>query len=150
MLRQFQWVSQVMSIVTAVVLLAGIGEFRGLFLRHDCVNSSAHFEELCEKELEMLLNHLSNTNPLRTVVFTYSNWCEVLREVSLDMGEHKRENRQTPGQQSLSTTGTACHSLLLQSTFPASPDTPTYLPPEFQTELWICHLQSVLQIRQAY
>lgn len=138
-----------MSSVTAVVLLAGIEEFRGLILRHDCVNSSAHFEELCEEESEMLLNHLNNTNPLRTVVFTYTNWCEVLREVYLPMGENKRENRQTPGQQSLSTTGTACHWLLLQSAFPASPDTPTYLPPEFQTELWICHLQSVLQIRQA-
>lgn len=110
-----------MSSVTAVVLLAGIEEFRGLILRHDCVNSSAHFEELCEEESEMLLNHLNNTDPLRTVVFTYTNWCEVLREVYLPMGENKRENRQTPGQQSLSTTGTACHWLLLQSAFPASP-----------------------------
>lgn len=74
-----------MSSVTAVVLLAGIEEFRGLILRHDCVNSSAHFEELCEEESEMLLNHLNNTDPLRTVVFTYTNWCEVLREVYLPM-----------------------------------------------------------------
>lgn len=81
MLRQFQVVSQVMSSVTAVVRLAGIMEFPGLILRHDCVNSSAHFEELCKEELEMLLNHLNNVNPLRTVLFTYTNWCEVPREV---------------------------------------------------------------------
>lgn len=97
MLRQFQGESQVMSRITAVVHLAGIKEFPGLILRHDGVNSSAHFEELCEEEVETLLNHPNNMNPLRTVLFAYTNWCEVLREVYLDTGEHKRENRQTPG-----------------------------------------------------
>lgn len=86
-----------MSSVAAVDCHEGIMEFPGLSLRRECVNSSTHFEELCEEELEMLLSHLNNVNPLRTVLFTYTNWCEVLREVYLDKGEHKKENRQTPG-----------------------------------------------------
>ena len=123
-------------------------KFPGLILRHDCVNCSAHFEELCEEELEMLLSHPNNVNPLRTVLFTYTNWCKVLREVYLDKVSINRKT----GKHLVSKAFVSWEkpvSLLLQSTFPASLDTPTYLPPEFQTELWIYHLQSMLQIKQA-
>lgn len=67
--------------VTTVVHFSGIMKFPGLILRHDYVNSSAHTEEICEEELEMLL---SNVNLLRAVLFTQTNWCQVLREVYLD------------------------------------------------------------------
>lgn len=75
------------SNVTTVVLFAGIMKFPGLLLRHDYVNSSAHTEEIREEDWETL-SQLNNVNLLRTVLFIQTNWCQVLREMYLDTGEH--------------------------------------------------------------